>query len=376
MCACLFLFIQMIQTIGILGGGQLGRMMALAAREMGYNIVVLDPTPNCPCGQVADKQIVADFDDIEAARELLESCDVITYEFENVNLKVAEALASKLPQTSRLLEVTQNRIIEKTEINKAGLKTVHYKVIASQAEMDLFVENYQKNSVKTVIKTAIGGYDGKGQYVINNVAELKAFATENYNTGIEYVAEEFIKFEKELSVIVCRNSNGEMAVFPMAENIHRNQILFESIVPARVSHYIEEKAISLAKQLAQHINLVGTLAIELFLCNDELVVNELAPRPHNSGHYTINACTTSQFEQHIRAVCNLSLGDTKLSSPCVMVNILGEDKYLMNREKIGKHKLHLYGKTEAKNGRKMGHINVLGETIGECLKEVENLILH
>ena len=364
----------MIQTIGILGGGQLGRMMALAAREMGYNIVVLDPTPNCPCGQVADKQIVAEFDDIDAAKELLESCDVITYEFENVNLKVAESLAPKLPQTSRLLEITQNRIVEKVEINKAGLRTVHYKAITNQNEFDLFVENYKLHPIKTVIKTATGGYDGKGQYVINNAEELKAFATEKYNADIDYVAEEFIKFEKELSVIVCRNAKKEIAVFPVAENIHRNQILFESIVPARVSHYAEDRAIALAKQLATHLNLVGTLAIELFLCGDELVVNELAPRPHNSGHYTINACTTSQFEQHIRAVCNLPLGDTKLSSPCVMLNILGEDKYLMDREKIGKHKLHLYGKIEAKTGRKMGHINVLGETIGECLKEVENLI--
>ncbi|MFY7963613.1 MAG: 5-(carboxyamino)imidazole ribonucleotide synthase [Chitinophagaceae bacterium] len=364
----------MIQTIGILGGGQLGRMMALAAREMGYNIVVLDPTPNCPCGQVADKQIVAAFDDIEAAKELLESCDVITYEFENVNIKVAETLAPKLPQTSRLLEITQNRIVEKSEINKAGLNTVNYKVITNQGELDLFVENFQLHPTKTVIKTATGGYDGKGQYVINNIEDLKIFAKEKYNADIDYVAEEFIKFEKELSVIVCRNAKGEIATFPVAENIHRNQILFESIVPARVSHYAEEKAISLAKQLAIHLNLIGTLAIELFLCGDKLVVNELAPRPHNSGHYTINACITSQFEQHIRAVCNLPLGDTKLSSPCVMLNILGEDKHLMDREKIGKHKLHLYGKAEAKMSRKMGHINLLGETIGECLKEVENLI--
>jgi 5-(carboxyamino)imidazole ribonucleotide synthase len=177
----------MIQTIGILGGGQLGRMMALAAREMGYNIVVLDPTPNCPTGQVADKQIVAEFDDIEAAKELLKSCDVITYEFENVNLKVAEALAPKLPQTSRLLEITQNRIIEKSEINKSGLRTVNYKVITNQTELDLFVETYKQHPIETVIKTATGGYDGKGQYVINNIEELKTFAAEKYNADIDYV---------------------------------------------------------------------------------------------------------------------------------------------------------------------------------------------
>jgi 5-(carboxyamino)imidazole ribonucleotide synthase len=372
--ACLFLFTQMIQTIGILGGGQLGRMMALAARSMGYGIVVLDPTPNCPCGQIADKQIVAEFDDEDAAEKLLDSCDVITYEFENVNLKVANALSAKLPQTSRLLEITQNRIVEKEAIRKARLKTVDYFAITNTDLLEQFVSDYRNNPRKLIIKTAQGGYDGKGQYVINNIEDLSLFAKANYNPKIQYVAEDFTIFEKELSVVVCRNQNGETSVFPVAENIHKNQILFQSIVPARVSEDVEKMAITVATQLATHLNLVGTLAIELFLCGDELVVNELAPRPHNSGHYTMNACITSQFEQHIRAVCNLKLGDTKLVSPCVMFNILGEDKHLMNRENIGKHKLHLYGKAEAKVGRKMGHINVLEDSVDQCLGEVEKLI--
>lgn len=374
MYACLFLFIQMIQTIGILGGGQLGRMMALAARVMGYGIVVLDPTPNCPCGQIADKQIVAEFDDVEAAKELLESCDLITYEFENVNLNVANALSAKLPQTSKLLEITQNRIVEKEVIRKAGLKTVEYVPITSIDVLKQFAIDYKKNPRKLIVKTAQGGYDGKGQYLINNTEDLSLFQKTNYNPKVQYVAEDFTKFEKELSVIVCRNSNGEISVFPVAENIHKNQILFQSIVPARVSENVEKMTVNVAKQLATHLNLVGTLAIELFLCDDELVVNELAPRPHNSGHYTMNACITSQFEQHIRAVCNLKLGDTKLVSACVMLNILGEDKHLMNRENIGKHKLHLYGKADAKVGRKMGHINVLEDSIDMCLIEVEKLI--
>jgi 5-(carboxyamino)imidazole ribonucleotide synthase len=364
----------MIQTIGILGGGQLGRMMALAARVMGYGIVVLDPTPNCPCGQIADKQIVAEFDDVEAAKELLESCDLITYEFENVNLNVANALSAKLPQTSKLLEITQNRIVEKEVIRKAGLKTVEYVPITSIDVLKQFAIDYKKNPRKLIVKTAQGGYDGKGQYLINNTEDLSLFQKTNYNPKVQYVAEDFTKFEKELSVIVCRNSNGEISVFPVAENIHKNQILFQSIVPARVSENVEKMTVNVATQLATHLNLVGTLAIELFLCDDELVVNELAPRPHNSGHYTMNACITSQFEQHIRAVCNLKLGDTKLVSACVMLNILGEDKHLMNRENIGKHKLHLYGKADAKVGRKMGHINVLEDSIDMCLIEVEKLI--
>jgi 5-(carboxyamino)imidazole ribonucleotide synthase len=364
----------MIETIGILGGGQLGRMMALAARAMGYKIVVLDPTPNCPCGQIADKQIVAEFDDLDAAKELFDSCDVITYEFENVNLDVANALAAKLPQTSDLLKITQNRIIEKAAIRNAGLKTVEYVAITNTELLEQFVIDFQKNKRKLIIKTAQGGYDGKGQYVINDINDLFEFVRGNYNKNIQYVAEDFTAFEKELSVIVCRNKDGEISIFPVVENIHKNQILFQSFVPARVSADVEKMAITVATQLATHLNLVGTLAIEMFLCGNELVVNELAPRPHNSGHFTMNACITSQFEQHIRAVCNLKLGDTQLVSACVMLNILGEDKQLMNRENMGKHKLHLYGKAEAKIGRKMGHINVLGDNVEECLMEVERLI--
>ena len=364
----------MIETIGILGGGQLGRMMALAARSMGYKVVVLDPAPDCPCGQIADKQIVAEFDDIEAAKELLDCCDVITYEFENVNLNVANALSAKLPQTSRLLEVTQNRIVEKEEIRKAGLKTVEYVAITNTDLLEQFVKDYKNNSRKLIIKTAQGGYDGKGQYVINDISDLFDFVREKYNKNIQYVAEDFTIFEKELSVIVCRNENGETRAFPVAENIHKNQILFQSIVPARVSVDVEKMAVTIAIRLATQLNLVGTLAIELFLCDDTLIVNELAPRPHNSGHYTMNACLTSQFEQHIRAVCNLSLGDTKLIATCVMLNILGEDKHLVIRENVGRHKLHLYGKTEARIGRKMGHVNVLEDSVDKCFIEVEKLI--
>ncbi len=364
----------MIETIGILGGGQLGRMMALAARSMGYKIVVLDPTPNSPCGQIADRQIVAAFDDVDAAKELLNSCDVITYEFENVNLNVANALAAKLPQTSWLLEITQNRIIEKEEIRKAGLKTVEFISIKSEADLDTFVSNYAANPKKLIIKTAFGGYDGKGQFVVRNSEDLNEFITKEYKKKIQYIAEDFVKFEKEISVIICRNAKAEVSVFPVAENIHRNQILFQSIVPARISSNLNAKTTALAKQLANHLNLVGTLAIELFVCGEDLVVNELAPRPHNSGHYSLNSCTTSQFEQHIRAVCNLSLSDTRLFSSCVMLNILGEDKHLMDREKVGKHKLHLYGKEEAKIGRKMGHINILEDSVEKCLIEVEKLI--
>ncbi len=364
----------MIQTIGILGGGQLGRMMAIAARTMGYNIVVLDPTPDCPCAGVADKQIVASFDDVDAAKELLSLCDVITYEFENVNLAVAEALSTKLPQGSDLLKITQNRILEKTTIHAAGLSTVNYKAIINKNSLLEFAEAYQVNPRKMIIKTAQGGYDGKGQYVISTFEELDAFIGSAYNESISYVAEDFISFEKEVSVIVCRNENGEVSVFPVAENIHKNQILFVSIVPARVPDAVDAIAKKAALQLANHLNLIGTLAVEMFVCDNSVVINELAPRPHNSGHYSLNACATSQFEQHIRAICNLPLSDNRLFSPCVMINVLGQDDYLMNPNYTGKNKLHLYGKKEAKKDRKMGHINVIGETLDECLIEADRLL--
>jgi len=364
----------MIQTIGILGGGQLGRMMAIAAREMGYNIVVLDPTPNCPCAAVADKQIVASFEDVDAAKELLSLCDVITYEFENVNLAVAKALEPKLPQGSELLKITQNRILEKALISSAGQRTVNYAAIESQQNLHDFAKDYQTNPRKIVIKTAQGGYDGKGQYVISTFEELDAFIDSAYNESISYVAEDFISFEKEISVIVCRNASGEIATFPVAENIHKNQILYKSIVPARISDSIIHKAQAAALQIARKLQLVGTLAVEMFVTTDDVIINELAPRPHNSGHYTLDACATSQFEQHIRAICNLPLSDTRLLSPCVMINVLGQDNYLMNHHYVGKHKLHLYGKKEAKHDRKMGHINVLGETLEECIIEANKLL--
>lgn len=364
----------MIKTIGILGGGQLGRMMAIAARTMGYNIVVLDPTPNCPCAAVAVKQIVAAFDDIEAAKQLLDCCDVITYEFENVNLDVANALAIKLPQGSELLRITQNRIIEKQTINDADLKTVSYKIITNKVELNSFIDDYKNNVRNIIIKTVQGGYDGKGQYVVKTIEQLNDFAEHKFNETIEYVAEDFFSFDKEVSAIVCRNANGETTCFPVAENIHKNQILHQSIVPARVSKTVEQKANDIAMQLAKHLNLVGTLAIEMFVKGDDVVVNELAPRPHNSGHYTLNACATNQFEQHIRAVCNLPLSDTKLFTPVVMLNVLGQDIELMKQENMGKNKLHLYGKSEAKVDRKMGHINVLGSSVDECFIEVDKLI--
>lgn len=310
-------------TIGVLGGGQLGRMLALAGTNLGYRFVTLDPTPESPCGQVA-QQIVADYADKEAAKELAQRSDVITYEFENVDSEVAALLEelSLVPQGSKLLYTTQHRLREKKAIEAAGVKVAPYAEIGSEAELR---EAVKRLGIPSVLKTATGGYDGKGQWVIRSEAEIaEAYKTLSKSKS-ELVLEQFIRFDKELSVIAARNPRGEIRTFPAAENVHVDNILHLSIVPARIPEDIQQEAERLAAQIAESLEAVGLLAVEMFLTESgELFVNELAPRPHNSGHYTLEACTTSQFEQHIRAVCNLPLGEVRLLSPVVMVNVLGE----------------------------------------------------
>lgn len=367
-------------TIGILGGGQLGRMLTLAGTAMGYRFVTLDPAADAPCGQVA-RQIEAGYDDVAAALELARQCDVITYEFENVDADVASLLEreSYVPQGSALLYTTQHRLREKRAIEAAGVRVAPYREITSKDTMQAAVSEL---GVPCVLKTVTGGYDGKGQRVIREANQAVAAYAELAATGAELVLEQFIKFDCEISVVVARSTNGEIKTFPPAENIHVNNILHTSIVPARVPTDIQIEAQKLAAAVAQSMQAVGLLAVELFVAADgRLYVNELAPRPHNSGHYTMEACATSQFEQHIRAICGLPLGDTSLLSPVVMVNVLGEHlEGIIAR--TGQHdadamelgvipKLHIYGKTEAKTGRKMGHVNLLCQDVEEGLQWIE-----
>ncbi|SFE61441.1 5-(carboxyamino)imidazole ribonucleotide synthase [Bacillus sp. OV194] len=360
------------QTIGILGGGQLGRMMAISAREMGYGIVVLDPGEKSPCGQISDEQIVSSYDDAAGIEELAQKSDVITYEFENVDSEKAQWLEKNacMPQGSRLLYLTQHRIREKKAIEQAGVKVAPYLPVQDKEELRKAADQL---GLPAVLKTCRGGYDGKGQAVIRSEADL-AKAEELIAGNRECVLESWVSFKKELSVIVTRGTNGEMTTFPAAENIHLENILHQSIVPARISEETAAKAYEMAKQIALELDLYGTLAVEMFLGTDgEIYVNELAPRPHNSGHYTIEACETSQFQQHVRAVCGLPLGKTALVSPAVMINVLGEHMkpLLANLELLKDAKLHLYGKDEAKLKRKMGHITVLGNTVSEALDKAE-----
>ncbi len=363
-------------TIGLLGGGQLGRMMALSGRAMGYRFVTMDPTPDSPSGQVSDRQIVASFDDVEAAQQLAELSDVISYEFENVDSEVAEVLESRsfVPQGSRLLRITQHRIREKTAIAQMGIPVAPFRAVNSVEDVEKAVAEF---GLPVVMKTATGGYDGKGQWVIREAGEIAEAFTVLSQSGAELIVEKFIRFQMELSVIAARNQSGEVATFPAAQNIHAENILHLSIVPAPISPELTREAERMAKEIAQKLEVVGLIAVEMFLTEaGELYVNELAPRPHNSGHYTMDACVTSQFEQQVRCVCNLPLGSTRLLTPVVMVNILGEhlDQVLDQVDKLpASCKLHLYGKKESQAKRKMGHINVLADSTEEALEIITKL---
>ncbi|WP_138755865.1 5-(carboxyamino)imidazole ribonucleotide synthase [Paenibacillus sinopodophylli] len=367
-------------TIGILGGGQLGRMMANAGSAMGYRFIALDPVMDSPAGQVAE-QIVAAYDDREAARELAKRSDVITYEFENVDAEVAKMLMdeSYVPQGSELLYTTQHRLREKRAIEAAGVKVAPYREIRSVDELREAVVAF---GTPCVLKTAMGGYDGKGQWVIRSTDEIEEAYETLSRAKVQLVLEQFIRFEKEISVIAARSPQGEIKTFPAAENIHVDNILHLSIVPARISEELQREAEQLATRIAEGLGAVGLIAVELFVTADgELFVNELAPRPHNSGHYTMEACRTSQFEQHVRAVCNLPLGDTTLMSPVVMVNVLGQHVEpllsLMARQGESAERLkvapkvHLYGKKDAVVKRKMGHVNVLADNTQAALSWIE-----
>jgi len=360
-------------TIGIIGGGQLGRYMAVSAKQMGYRAAVLDPVAQSPCGQVADKEITAAYSDLEAIRKLAEISDVVTYEFENIDYDALNQLKEEayLPQGSDLLLLTQNRETEKKGIVDAGCEVAPYRIIHDEKELEDAVDVL---GLPAVLKTCRGGYDGKGQYVMKEKGQLqKAAALLTHGTCI---LESWVPFQMELSVIVTRSVHGEIAVFPVAENIHKHNVLFQSIVPARVENRIQEKAKELATTLAEKLGLVGTLAVELFLTNDgKLLVNELAPRPHNSGHYTLDLCETSQFEQHVRAICGLPLGGTALLSEGMMVNLLGDEVDIPKEhpELLKEAKLYLYGKHEVKAGRKMGHMTFMKQLDDEWMTNITKI---
>jgi 5-(carboxyamino)imidazole ribonucleotide synthase len=347
------------KTIGILGGGQLGRMMATAAKHMGYRIVVLDPTPDCPTAQVADNHIKAAYDDLTAIRELANISDVVTYEFENVDLEAARLLeeAEKLPQGSRLLEISRDRANEKNLMKDLHLPAAPFTIVNEEKEL---LTEIKSIGFPAVVKTCRGGYDGKGQLKLTSKDDLQEAAAFVRKNG-RCILESWLTFDREISIVLTRGTDGAITYFPVAENEHREHILSRTIVPAAIPEEVAEQARAAAGKLAEAAGVVGTFTVEMFVAGNQLYMNEVAPRPHNSGHYTIEACTVSQFEQHIRAICGLPLLPVHFIGAAVMINLLGEalDQYWQSPDKPLAH-LHDYGKQEAKPKRKMGHFTMVG----------------
>lgn len=353
-------------TIGVMGGGQLGRMFAVAARRMGYFVHTFSPDKNGPAAQFSDQATTAAYDDEEAVRRFAGAIDVLTFEFENIPAATIEWASHQqlVRPKGAILLTAQNRLREKEFLAGAGFPVAPFRRIANASELTQATEAIGHPAI---LKGAAFGYDGKGQQRIDPETELAA-VWEGREDEL-CVLEAVIDFEKEISVIAARDPSGATAVFPVSENIHRNHILDLTLAPARIEERVAAAARELACDVAEKLDLVGLLAVEMFLKSDgELIINELAPRPHNSGHWTIEGCVTSQFEQHVRAVCGLPLGATGILRPTAMVNLLGdvwqggEPHWPAALEEPNVH-LHLYGKHQPRPGRKMGHLTAVGETV-------------
>ena len=366
-------------TIGILGGGQLGRMSAIAARRLGYKVKTFDPSAQACAAAIADEQIAAEWSDTAALTRFAQGCGRITLEFENIPPATVEFVAQSVPShpSANVLATCQNRRREKEFLRASGIPCANFAVVASLAELQAAVKSI---GFPCVLKTADFGYDGKGQVKLPT-AEADLAAAWNKMGGAVGVLEAWVPFQLEISVLVARTVDGRTAVYDPAENIHRNHILHLSISPARISETTAAEARALALSIADKIQLVGLLAVEMFVKDGRIVVNELAPRPHNSGHQTFDANETSQFEQHIRAVCGLPLGGTKPLQPAVMLNLLGDlwkngqepDWTLVLADPSAK--LHLYDKGKAAPGRKMGHVTVTASTLADALHRAEGLFV-
>jgi len=343
-------------TIGIVGGGQLGRMLAMAAARLGYRTVVLEPQADCPAAQVANEQIIANYDDPHALARLADACDVVTYEFENVPVEAARALAEDVAvfPPPLALDVSQDRLAEKDFVNRAGISTAPCRAVDNDADLASALDAFGGNGV---LKTRRMGYDGKGQRVFRAASPSTTAGVWEAMGGVPLIMEGFVSFAREISVIAARGRDGAKVAFDIAENVHRDGILRISTVPARVSEATAQAARDAAFAILDALDYVGVIGVEFFAMEDgALLVNEMAPRVHNSGHWTEAACTVSQFEQHIRAVAGLPLGDPARHSDCVMENLIGDEIALVPALLAEPNVfVHLYGKAEARPGRKMGH---------------------
>jgi 5-(carboxyamino)imidazole ribonucleotide synthase len=368
------------KRIGIIGGGQLGQMMLLEAKKLGFYVTVLDPTESCPADSLCDKHIVADFDNEEAFRELAKCSDVITYEFEHIDADALTRLENeghKVYPTAKSLKIIQDKLTQKQAMKDNGLACPEFMAIADMADMERAGELF---GYPYMLKACTGGYDGKGNSVVKDKEHISA-AYEELGAGkLKLMAEKMVDFVMETSVLACRSLNGDVVVYPVGDNRHINSILHETIVPAKISAEATANAMEAAKCVMHVFDGIGMFCVEMFVDRDDnILINEVAPRPHNSGHYTIEGCVTSQFENHIRAIVGLPLGSTELLRPTVMVNLLGEEGYsgdavvegLDEAMRLNNVIVHIYGKTESKPHRKMGHITVTAESTDEAKRIAE-----
>lgn len=367
-----------MKKIGIIGGGQLGKMLILDGKRLDYQFMILDPTYHCPAHGISDLHIVAEFHDVEAIKRMASKVDVVTYEFEHISveaLRAVEEMGVPVYPSSRTLSLIQNKYTQKEWMKKNGIPVPDFVKVSSPEDICKAGEQF---GYPLLLKTCTGGYDGKGNFLISDKAEAeKGYRALGFGR-LELMAERFVPFEKEVSILACRSIHGEMSVFPVAENAHKNNILDETTVPAAIGKDSAQEAMEVAKQCLKAFEACGMLCIELFVTKDgHILVNELAPRPHNSGHYTIEGCVTSQYEQHIRGILGLPLGDTSLLRPTAMKNIIGTHEGYAHVHGLEKAyaenpdvKIHLYGKEQVKVGRKMGHITAAANTLEEALRQV------
>lgn len=356
-------------VIGIIGGGQLGKMLAQSAQRMGYKVAVLDPSADAPARSVCHTFIHADFSDEEALIKLSDMSDVVTYEFENIDAHILRNLVSDyyVPQGAKTVLTLQNRTTEKNAIKESGASIVPFENISSEEDVKAFAK---KHSYPLIVKTTTGGYDGKGQYYIGSEQEL---SNENIPfEKTEFIVEKYINLSTEVSLTAARSASGEIIYFPLQENLHRNQVLYRTIAPARVDYF--EKAKAEADKIMEAMLFVGVFTIEFFIDqNGELYVNEIAPRPHNSAHYTIEACNISQFDAHILSVTDQPLPEVYQHSDAIMMNLLGEDLDRLDLELFdySEWNVHLYGKSDRKPARKMGHVTILTDDIEAELEKLK-----
>lgn len=371
--------VQNPTTIGIIGGGQLGKMIAQEAKRMSFKVIILDPLKSCPAAAVVDEQIVADFKDRSAIRSIASKCEILTYEIELADssaLKELEIRKHEIYPSSSILHIIQNKHRQKSYLKRKNIPVPEFELIDGKTKLKNLATKF---GFPLLVKACEDSYDGRGNTLIRSKGDLLKWYHQSNQK--KYMVERIIKFRKELSVMVARGKDGQVESFPVAENIHNNNSILEiSIIPARVSKSIQRKAIEIAESTAAALGGTGIFGVEMFLTsNNKLLVNEVSPRPHNSGHYSIEACSVSQFEQHLRAILNLPLSKPKLLSSAVMINILGSPdsrgpyrlRGLKSFYSIQGAKLHLYGKTTSKFNRKLGHIIITASNVTKALRKAK-----